>query len=241
MKIVNSVAVIVSCIALLFTNGSFRYGYADAVYIRNKSENFEKIASDIKFLTNSNLSDDKKTIIHRKMQVIANNLSHQGKADSLFYSANPLSIRNVDNVFYIPIGYDNEYKYIARVGWENESDNDAVSISYSKSFADILNTLQAGSYYFVKEDNSIYLRGNNQEYLVECGFENFDGNTENESLSIMDEYVTDIYNDNVIVNANNNRAIASSHINTHHYPNYGNYCFLCAVQLYVDIMAHLSI
>jgi len=186
----------------------------------------------VRFLTSVSEDDPINDQLVDKIRVIANNLSVTDGIEEIFYVATPISIIGIQDYYYLLIGYDNAFKYVAKVGLYN----DTIAISYSEDFSAILNQLPDGDYFFVENDGNIYLsRNDGWNYLVE-GDCNKETKKKVDLMDFRSAHLTterfeivNIYNDTIIVEPiNYNRAIAQKTLSVPYHSNLANYCYLCA-------------
>ncbi len=140
-----------------------------------------------------NDSDVKEYIIGKKEELIIV-VGLDNNIDSGIEIGVPISVRNTSGLYYVPFFYEGRCIHIANV---LRTDN-SYSMSSGKMFADVLNRLDSGNYYFEADtgNNIIYLKGNNIKIAIDGNFpKNYDniGNDEKDIVPEKDELSVDIF------------------------------------------------
>ncbi len=189
----------------------------------------EKKTHDIYFFTT--LNNNANQFLIQNYNSIINSCTLTSSINSQINLGYPISIRSVENYYYVPIINNNKCIGIITL----YQSNSGYSYYYQVGFSNLLNTLTSGQYYFEKDNSSIYLISSNSKYLIESYNKTVsyqcEANYTNQINLIEDEIQLDIFQ-NILTTGysnNNNRSVTSNQLNIPYYANggYYGYCWLC--------------
>ena len=104
-----------------------------------------------------------------KLDMAAHDLKKEKGIEGEIIFGKPITIRNVEDIYYIPVFIESKCVSILIVG-SDPNDENGYCMQMSKYFADVINDLPNGTYYFEKDFDlqAVCLIGKNTKIIVDA-------------------------------------------------------------------------